>query len=153
VAAALAALAVGDDRTAVEEEPEVIEEAFAPDRGTRYRLAVGHRHGVRPEAVVGALTGEGGLTGRDIGKIDIFSGFTLVEITASLGEESLRRIAAARVAGQPLRIRLDEGRPERSAAAATSHPGTHHHDPRTPRRTSERKHLGRGAPARGADRP
>ncbi|WP_225754551.1 DEAD/DEAH box helicase [Actinotalea sp. Marseille-Q4924] len=153
VAAALAALAVGDDRSTVEEEPEVIEEAFAPDGGTRYRLAVGHRHGVRPEAVVGALTGEGGLTGRDIGKIDIFSGFTLVEITASLGEETLRRIAAARVAGQPLRIRVDEGRPGRSAAAATSHPGTHHHEPRTPRRTGERKHVGRGAPSRGTERP
>ncbi|MBC7289780.1 MAG: DEAD/DEAH box helicase [Actinotalea sp.] len=156
VAAALAALAVGDDRAAVEEEPEVIEEAFAPDRGTRYRLAVGHRHGVRPEAVVGALTGEGGLTGGDIGKIDIFSGFTLVEITAALGEDSLRRIAAARVAGQPLRIRVDEGRPGRpgrSAAAATSHPGTHHHEPRAPRRSGERKHVGRTASGRGQDRP
>jgi ATP-dependent RNA helicase DeaD len=152
VAAALAALAVGDDRAAVDEEPEVIEESFEPDRGTRYRLAVGHRHGVRPEAVVGALTGEGGLTGQDIGKIDIFSGFTLVEITASLGEETLRRIAAARVAGQPLRIRVDEGRPGRSAAAATSHPGTHHHDARAPRRAGERKHVGRAAPGRGPER-
>jgi ATP-dependent RNA helicase DeaD len=153
VAAALAALAVGDDRSAVEEEPEVVQADFAPDGGTRYRLAVGHRHGVRPEAVVGALTGEGGLTGRDIGKIDIFSGFTLVEITATLGEDTLRRIAAARVAGQPLRIRVDEGRPGRSAAAATSHPGTHHHEPRTPRRAGDRKHVGRTVPGRGAERP
>jgi ATP-dependent RNA helicase DeaD len=127
MAAALAALAVGDDMSPGSEEPEVVEEASFAETGRRYRLAVGRRHDVRPEAIVGALTGEGGITGRDIGK---------VEITASLSEETLRRIAAARVAGQPLRIRPDEGSPRpRSGAGSTSHPGTHHHDRERPRHT------------------
>ncbi len=49
-----------------------------------YRLAVGHRDGAQPGAIVGALTNEGGLTGKDLGKIDIFPGFSLVEIATEL---------------------------------------------------------------------
>jgi ATP-dependent RNA helicase DeaD len=77
--------------------------------GTVYRVAVGHEHGARPEAIVGAITGEGGLRGSDLGKIDIYRSFSLVEIGADLGPEAARRIGAARVAGRPLRIRLDGG--------------------------------------------
>ncbi|WP_277049830.1 DEAD/DEAH box helicase [Ruania albidiflava] len=77
--------------------------------GTVYRVAVGHTHGVRPQDIVGAITGEGGLRGSDLGKISIFSRFSLVQITTEVGAESLRRIGAARVAGQQLRIRPDEG--------------------------------------------
>ena len=77
--------------------------------GTRYRVEVGHRDGVQPGAIVGAITGEGGLRGQDLGKIDIFPSFSLVEISQELTPETSRRIGAARVAGRPLRIRPDTG--------------------------------------------
>ena len=80
-----------------------------PARGTRYRIAVGHTHGVQPGGIVGALTGEGGITGADVGKIDIFGSFSLVDIIAPLDTEALDRLARARVAGKPLRITLDRG--------------------------------------------
>lgn len=83
--------------------------------GTRYRVAVGHEHGARPEAIVGAITGEGGLRGKDIGKIDIFAAFSLVEITAELTPAILHRISTARVGGRALRISVDRG--------ATARPG------------------------------
>ncbi len=81
--------------------------------GTVYRVDVGRNHGVRPNAIVGALTGEGGLRGSDVGKIDIFSSFSLVELTSPLSSEASRKIGTARVAGQALRIRPDGGRPGR----------------------------------------
>ncbi|PYG02096.1 ATP-dependent RNA helicase DeaD [Georgenia satyanarayanai] len=77
--------------------------------GTRYRVEVGHRDGVQAGAIVGAITGEGGLRGQDLGKIDIFPSFSLVEISQELSPETSRRIAAARVAGRPLKIRPDTG--------------------------------------------
>ncbi|UNX56384.1 DEAD/DEAH box helicase [Georgenia sp. TF02-10] len=77
--------------------------------GTRYRVEVGHRDGVQPGAIVGALTGEGGLDGADLGKIDIYPSFSLVEIAADLSPQATRQIGAARVAGRALRIRPDEG--------------------------------------------
>jgi ATP-dependent RNA helicase DeaD len=96
----------------------------------RYRVAVGETHGAQPGAIVGALTNEGGLTGKDLGKIDIFSTFSLVEIPGGLSPEAFDRIGRARVAGRPLRIRVDEGprgaRPERGASRGPSH-----HAPRT----------------------
>ncbi len=146
VAAAMAALAVGDDgpRARAEQEEYERERAEAksaaarrntrdgdghdrsgdrsprgraegdrgirrPARGTRYRIAVGHTHGVQPGGIVGALTGEGGITGADVGKIDIFGSFSLVDIIAPLDNEALDRLARARVAGKPLRITLDRG--------------------------------------------
>ncbi|TNC17440.1 DEAD/DEAH box helicase [Georgenia sp. 311] len=81
----------------------------ASGSGTRYRVEVGHRDGVQPGAIVGAITGEGGLRGQDLGKIDIFPSFSLVEISQELSPETSRKIGAARVAGRPLRIRPDMG--------------------------------------------
>src|SRR5690606_7195183 len=60
-----------------------------------------------------AITGEGGLSGSDVGKIEIFSSFSLVELSTPLSPETSRRIGTARVAGQSLRIRPDGGRPGR----------------------------------------
>lgn len=75
----------------------------------RYRVAVGRTHGARPEHIVGAMTKEGGLRGADLGKIDIFGSFSLVEIAGDIAPETFRRIGGARVAGRPLRIALDRG--------------------------------------------
>ena len=159
--AVLAALAVGDEGPAPRPtEGDDLDDALsrahlAPERGgprrdgaeggrprsaarpssggPRYRLAVGSKDGVQPGGIVGALTNEGGLTGKDLGKIDIFSTFSLVEIPAGLSPEAFDRIGRARVAGRPLRIRVDEGpraasRPDRGASR-----GPAHHGPRTGR--------------------
>jgi ATP-dependent RNA helicase DeaD len=101
------------------------------ENGTMYRVAVGHKDGAQPGAIVGALTNEGGLTGKDLGKIDIFPSFSLVEIAAELTPEAFDRIGRARVAGRPLRIRLDEGPGPRAhgGASRVAHaPGATHRD-------------------------
>ncbi|MBM9433391.1 DEAD/DEAH box helicase [Flaviflexus equikiangi] len=88
------------------------------DRGSmsgarRYRVEVGHRDGVKPGAIVGAITGEGGLRGSDLGKIDIYPSFSLVEIVGELSTEATNRIYDAEVSGRALKIRPDDG-PKRS---------------------------------------
>ena len=156
LAAVLAALAVGDagPGAATEEiEQTPLQTARGADRtadgrvtftaddrpagraprrasGTRYRVAVGHTHGARPEAIVGAITGEGGLTGKDLGKIDIFPSFSLIEISADLSPEAFRRIGSARVAGRPLRITVDTG--PRGAGARPGRPSPAHDPSRRP---------------------
>lgn len=91
--------------------------------GAVYRVDVGRHHGARPNAIMGALTGEGGLRGADVGKIEIFSSFSLVELSQPLSPESSRRIGTARVAGQALRIRPDGGRPGRPQRSARTGAG------------------------------
>ncbi|ROS30609.1 DEAD/DEAH box helicase [Cellulomonas sp. PhB150] len=134
--ATLTALAVGDEGPGVKDDmdDELDRARLAPssadrgDRGergergerrrpsthiaggpARWRVAVGHRDGVQPGALVGALTGEGGLTGKDVGKIDIFGSFSLVDIPGGLTAEAMDRLSRTRVAGRPLRIRMDSG--------------------------------------------
>ncbi|WP_345216192.1 DEAD/DEAH box helicase [Georgenia halophila] len=77
--------------------------------GNRYRVEVGHKDGVQPGAIVGAITGEGGLNGSELGKIDIYPSFSLVEISGDLSPEVSARIGAAKVAGRRLKIRPDSG--------------------------------------------
>ena len=94
-----------------------------PEGSMRYRVAVGANDGAQPGAIVGALTNEGGLTGKDLGKIDIFPSFSIVEIPGGLTPDAFDRIARARVAGRPLRIRLDDGPAPRAAHGASRSAG------------------------------
>ena len=81
----------------------------APGSGTRYRVEVGKKDRVKPGSIVGAIAGEGGIDGRDIGHIEIYPTFSLVDITADLSGEQLSRISKGYVSGRQLRIRVDEG--------------------------------------------
>ncbi|MFC5280408.1 DEAD/DEAH box helicase [Arcanobacterium canis] len=77
--------------------------------GTMYRVDVGKKDGVAPGAIVGALTNEGGLTGSQLGKIDIYPTFSLVEIAHELDERTISKISRAQVSGRELGIRKDHG--------------------------------------------
>ncbi|MGM0701346.1 MAG: DEAD/DEAH box helicase [Pseudomonadota bacterium] len=86
-----------------------------PSEGmTRYRVAVGHKDGVKPGQLVGALANEGGIEGNRIGRIDIRNAFSVVELPSSLPSSILAKMARARVAGRPLEISEDNGAPERA---------------------------------------
>ncbi|MFY9262931.1 MAG: DEAD/DEAH box helicase [Arcanobacterium sp.] len=77
--------------------------------GTTYRIEVGRRDGVAPGAIVGAITGEGGLHGSQLGKIDIYPSFSLVQVEDELDLDTMRRISKARVSGRTLNISKDTG--------------------------------------------
>ncbi|QWW20653.1 DEAD/DEAH box helicase [Schaalia sp. 19OD2882] len=82
---------------------------ITPGSGRRYRVEVGRKDRVKPGAIVGAMTGEGGLAGSDIGNIEIYPTFSLVEIVGDVSAQALGRIGKARVSGRALRIREDSG--------------------------------------------
>ncbi|HZK05646.1 MAG TPA: DEAD/DEAH box helicase [Actinomycetaceae bacterium] len=75
----------------------------------RYRVEVGHRDGVRPGAIVGALTGDGRIDGSDIGRIDILPSFSLVDLAIEPSDDQMRRLQKTRVAGRALRMAPDQG--------------------------------------------
>ncbi|QOR48571.1 DEAD/DEAH box helicase [Trueperella pecoris] len=77
--------------------------------GTMYRVEVGRKDGVSPGAIVGALTNEGGLNGSQLGRIDIYPTFSLVQINQEIDRDTQRRIAKARVSGRDLKISKDTG--------------------------------------------
>ena len=91
------------------------ERSSAPSEGmTRYRVSVGHKDGVKPGQLVGALANEGGIEGARIGRIDIRNAFSVVELPSGLPATILTKMARARVAGRPLEISEDSAPAERA---------------------------------------
>ena len=101
----------------------------ATPAGPRYRVAVGHAHGVRPAGIVGAITAEGGLAGRDLGRIDIFDTYSLVEIGGHIFPAAFGRISAAKVSGQSLKIQLDTTPHSGGASSGPRRSGPGHERP------------------------
>lgn len=99
---------------------------------TQYRIGVGHKDGARPPAIVGAITGEGGIDGKAIGKITIFPSFALVQIKGALTPEQLERIGKARIGARALRIAEDTG-PRTGGRGDGPRTGGRHDGPRRPR--------------------
>ena len=88
-----------------------------PDAGmARFRIEVGHVHGVKPGQIVGAIANEVGLDSKHIGYIDIFNEFSTVDLPEATPRDVLRHLKKVRVAGQAMRISRQEagdGRPHR----------------------------------------
>jgi ATP-dependent RNA helicase DeaD len=77
-----------------------------------FRIEVGHRHGVKPGNIVGAIANEAELESRYIGRIDIRDDFSLIDLPEGMPREVMEHLKRVRVAGQPLQIsRPGESRP------------------------------------------
>ncbi len=69
-----------------------------------YRIEVGHDHGVKPGNIVGAIASEAGLDGAHIGRVDIQSDYSLVDLPVGMPREVFRDLRKTRVCGQRLMI-------------------------------------------------
>ncbi|MYM36021.1 DEAD/DEAH box helicase [Duganella sp. FT94W] len=86
-----------------------------------YRIEVGYQHGVKPGNIVGAIANEGGIDSKNIGRIEIFDDFTVLDMPDSLSREALEMMAGIRVAGQALRISVDgQGAPVQTSSPASA---------------------------------
>jgi len=74
-----------------------------------YRIEVGRVHDVEPRHIVGAITNEAQLSSRDIGAIQIYPDFSLVELPEDLPEEIIRHLQGVWVCGQKLKLAPDSG--------------------------------------------
>src|SRR5690349_11794575 len=70
--------------------------------GARARLFVGlgREAGIRPGDLVGAITGETGLRGKDIGAIEIHQRFALVEVPQTSADEVVQALRATMIKGR-----------------------------------------------------
>ena len=117
---------------AADDDEEIPQVAFRPDSGKRpdargsgrdagprarraaggpaARLFVGagREAGIRPGDLVGAITGETGLTGRDIGAIEIHQRFALVEVPESAADDVVRALKATMIKGRKATVRRDK---------------------------------------------
>ncbi|MDR3412750.1 MAG: DEAD/DEAH box helicase [Formivibrio sp.] len=85
-----------------------------------FRIEVGHAHGVKPGNIVGAIANEANLDSKNIGRIEIFDDYSVLDLPESLPEASFEHLKSVRVAGQALRISRDTVAAAPAAVAAIS---------------------------------
>ncbi len=86
---------------------------LAPPRGKQLNLApmktlvidAGRQDKLRPGDILGALTGDAGLDGKSIGKIDVFATRAYVAVERALANKALERLRAGRIKGRNFRVR------------------------------------------------
>ncbi|RRS03407.1 ATP-dependent RNA helicase DbpA [Aquabacterium soli] len=66
----------------------------------------GRKEKIRPGDVLGALTGEAGLEGSRIGKINVTDFHTYVAVERGIAEDALRQLASVKVKGKKVKARL-----------------------------------------------
>jgi ATP-dependent RNA helicase DeaD len=76
----------------------------------RLFLGAGRRAGIRPGDLVGAITGEAGVTSRSVGAIEIADNFSLVDVPESLADGIIAALKATTIRGKKVPIRRDRGR-------------------------------------------
>lgn len=70
----------------------------------RYRIEVGHNHKVKPGNIVGAIANEAGLDSHNIGRIDIYDDYSLVDLPKGMPSEIFYELKKVWVSGQQLKI-------------------------------------------------
>ena len=78
---------------------------------TRLFLGVGRAAGVRPQDLVGAIAGESGLSGREIGAIEITDRFSLVEVPERAAEEVIAALRGTTIKGRKATVRRERFTP------------------------------------------
>jgi ATP-dependent RNA helicase DeaD len=74
---------------------------------TRLFVAAGYNYGVRPGDIVGAFAGESGLSGKEIGNIDIREAFTLVEVPERLADDVIDAMQTGTIKGRQIEVRRE----------------------------------------------
>jgi ATP-dependent RNA helicase DeaD len=109
IAAALASLAHGDKPLSpqpAEPEPAPVLAPQMEDGMVRLFVSAGRSTGVRPADIVGAIANEAGVPGKQIGAIDIYDDFSLVDVPVAFQEEVLKSMGRTKMRNLPITVRL-----------------------------------------------
>jgi ATP-dependent RNA helicase DeaD len=74
---------------------------------TRIFIGVGRSAGIRPQDLVGAITGEAGVRGKDIGQIEIADRFSLVEVGNDVADDVINALRGTTIRGKKMTVRRE----------------------------------------------
>jgi ATP-independent RNA helicase DbpA len=66
----------------------------------------GRKDKIRPGDILGALTGEAGLVGAQVGKIAVFEFCCYVAVVRGASKQALKRLAEGKIKGKPAKVRM-----------------------------------------------
>jgi len=70
-------------------------------------IGAGRKAGIRPADLVGAITGEAGITSKSLGAIQIAENFSLIEVPEEIADNVVKAMKGASLRGQKVTIRRD----------------------------------------------
>jgi ATP-dependent RNA helicase DeaD len=70
-------------------------------------IGAGRKAGIRPADLVGAITGEAGITSKSLGAIQIAENFSLIEVPEQIADDVVKAMKGASLRGQKVTIRRD----------------------------------------------
>jgi len=74
---------------------------------TKLFFSVGRSASVTPKDLVGAIANEGGISGRDIGSIEVKENFSLVDVPSKSADGVIRSMRSSRIKGRKATIRRE----------------------------------------------
>jgi len=74
---------------------------------TRLFVGLGRSAAIRPQDLGGAIAGESGLKGRDIGASEIADRFSLVEVPESAADQVIKALRRTTIKGRKVTIRRE----------------------------------------------
>ena len=119
----------------------------------RFRVEVGHSHGVKPENLVGAIANEAGLDSEFIGRIQIDDKHSFVELPAGMPKFLLKDLKRVWVCNHQLNItRMSQQGNDTQDDSASGSSNVRAPKPRKPRTASTTKRAGDKPPVRASAR-
>jgi ATP-dependent RNA helicase DeaD len=109
--------------------PRPQRDAAPPTGSVRYRISVGHDHGVQPGNIVGAIANEAAIDSVHIGRIQIFDAYSTVDLPDGMPDETYEKLQKTWVCGQKLALRIDSPGDEPAAEPARSRSFAEHRRP------------------------
>ncbi len=94
---------------AVPSQEETRPGAPPPKTWVRLFVAVGEKDGVGPGDLLGAIVGEAGVEGSQVGKIEIRDTFSLVEVMPASADLIIRSLNGTTIRGRAVRVDYDRG--------------------------------------------
>lgn len=94
-----------NDRPPRKERSPRRDASAGPEEGMKtYRLEVGHEHKIMPGNIVGAIANEANIDSKNIGRIKIFEGHSLVDMPDGMPDELFESLKRVRIGTYPLDI-------------------------------------------------
>jgi ATP-dependent RNA helicase DeaD len=76
---------------------------------TRIWVSLGRKSGVTPSDIVGAVTGEAGLKGKDVGPVKIQEFFSLVDVPEDKARKVVKALNHCTIRGRKAKVKLEQG--------------------------------------------
>jgi len=83
----------------------------APKTWVRLFVGVGEKEEIGPGDLLGAIAGEAGVEGSQVGKIEIRETFSLVEVNSTVADKVIRGLNGTTIRGRSVRCDYDRGGP------------------------------------------